>query len=225
MVKKDYNEGMPGDPKNQLTRRDLLKMGFSSAMVSMLMGSAKTIGITGVASMMYGCGGGGGGDSGSSGVPSGSTVNVSGVMLDSSGTSCPGAVVTIQSTPVVVMTDGSGHFSAEVPPGVHTINITKEGQAIYNNSFTAVIGTPVSLGILYPTTPYYLPGSGSTTTTTTRPPTTTTTTTRPPTTTTTTTTTTRPPTTTTTTRPPTYSNAYYNYYNTVYYSNYFVNSW
>ena len=111
MVKNDYGEEMLGGPKNQLTRRDLLKMGFSSAMVTIIMGTA-----------MYGC---------------------------------PGS--------------------------------TSSG------------------------------GSTGSTTTTTKP-------------TPTTTTTTLPPTTTTTTKPSYYNTGYYNtgyynYYNTVYYYNYFVNSW
>ena len=144
MAKRDSGEDMLGSPENQLTRRDLLKMGFSSAMVSTLMATA-----------MYGCGGSGGGGSSPAG-SGGSTVNVSGVMHDSDGTPVPGAQVTIQSAPVVVTTDASGFFSAEVPPGQHTINVTKEGNAIYNNTFTAVAGSSLSLGHLNPTPPYCL---------------------------------------------------------------------
>ena len=88
-------------------------------------------------------------------------VAVSGVVLDSNSKPVPDATVTIKSDPIVATTDGSGKFSAEVPPGNHTITISKGDKTFYENAFTAVEGSPLSLGNLSPTTPYYMDGNPS----------------------------------------------------------------
>ena len=89
-----------------------------------------------------------------------STVKLSGVVIDSNGNPVPGATVTIESGPIVVTTDQSGNFSADVPAGKYAITISKGTSTFYQNTFTAVEGSSISLGNLSPTSLYYVDGNG-----------------------------------------------------------------
>jgi len=120
----------------------------------------RAISILSIMVLFIGCGGGGGGGSADS--ENQEKVIVSGRVLDSNGIPVPSATVTIESNPVIVTTEMSGSFSAEVYPGNHTIKVSMGGVTFYQDTFTAGAGAPVSLGDLYPSTPYYFESTDTT---------------------------------------------------------------
>lgn len=156
MAEKEQGADGQKTPKGELARRDLLKMGFSSAMANVLLVSAKTMGLTGLAVTVKGCGGsdGGGGDNNNQTDTTESTVVVSGGVFDSLGSPVSGATVTISSDPVTTTTDANGLFSVEVETGAHTIMVTIDTTTLYQGTFTVTQSTPVDLGDIYPTAPY-----------------------------------------------------------------------
>lgn len=87
---------------------------------------------------LVGCGGGGGGGGGGGENNTPSPVNsaVSGTVLDVSGAPINSAQVTISSTPITLLTDADGKFSAEVEIGNHTIVIKVGASTVYNSTFT-----------------------------------------------------------------------------------------
>jgi hypothetical protein len=97
------------------------------------------------------CGGGGGNDTVSK-------ATVSGVVLDSNGNPVFGALVTITSTPVTTNTDATGYFSAEIEIGDHTLTISVGSYTVCQHNFKVDDESPVDLGDLDPTAPYYSGG-------------------------------------------------------------------
>jgi hypothetical protein len=98
------------------------------------------------------CGGGGGGNGGG-GQASNSTV--SGTVLDSNNDPVSGAMVTITSTPVTTYTDSNGDFFAQVEVGDHTITVTSGNSTVYTGNFSVSDTSPVNLGGLTPTSPFF----------------------------------------------------------------------
>ncbi|MCJ7499146.1 carboxypeptidase regulatory-like domain-containing protein, partial [bacterium] len=84
---------------------------------------------------------------------------VSGTVLDSNGNPIVAALVTITSTPLTTDTDPDGYFSAEVEVGDHTITFSVGSYIVSQYDFTVGDESPVDLGDLEPTNPYYPGGA------------------------------------------------------------------
>ena len=97
------------------------------------------------------CGGGGG--------DTVTKATVSGTVLDSNGNPIVAALVTITSTPLTTNTDPVGYFSAEIEVGDHTITFSVGSYIVSQYDFTVSDESPVDLGDLEPTNPYYPGGA------------------------------------------------------------------
>ncbi len=106
--------------------------------------------------LLIGCGGGGGGGSGTE--SSAKQVTVTGRVVDSKGLPLAGATVTIASDPVTIQTKQDGTFSAAVAEGTHRLTVSYGGTTIYERTFTATPGAPVSLGVLSPEMLFFVTG-------------------------------------------------------------------
>lgn len=96
------------------------------------------------------CGGGGGG---------GSTMTmVTGTVVDSRGVEVSDARIEINSMQLSALTDPRGVFSVEVNTGEHLLSVFKGDYLICQKSFSAEDGSPVEMGVLVPTNPYYFGG-------------------------------------------------------------------
>ena len=70
-------------------------------------------------------------------------------VLDVNDNPVEGAQVTITSSPVTVMTNASGYFSATVEVGSHNIVISMNSAEIYSSTFTCQKDTPHQMSDLH----------------------------------------------------------------------------
>ena len=102
------------------------------------------------------CGGGGGGSSGGGPPPEPATSStISGTILDSHGNPVPNARIQISSDSPDITTDENGYFSVTLNTGDYTLTVSRKNTFITEYSFSVSDASPIELGKLIPTKPYY----------------------------------------------------------------------